>query len=101
MNTPQRKTMPDETASAADENKLPPDWMIFSALNAAWIQSPDGTIKLMAERIMTFQGLGTSAAPAERVRARLIAQSYVQVYAVLQELNATYKKTAYAERKAT
>jgi hypothetical protein len=53
----------------------------------------------MAERIKTFQALTTSAPPAERARVRLIAQSYIQVHTVLQELNATYKKTASAERK--
>lgn len=99
MTTGQRTTTRDKTAGATDEQALPPDWMIFPALNEAWIQSADGTIALMADRIKTFQALTTSAPPAERARARLIAQSYIQVHTVLQELNATYKKTASAERK--
>jgi hypothetical protein len=74
--------------------------MIFPALNEAWIQSADGTIALMAERIKTFQALPVSAPPAERARARLIAQSYTQVHAVLQELNATDRKAASAEQKS-
>ena len=99
MTTGQRTTTRDKTAGATDERALPPDWMIFPALNEAWIQSADGTIALMAERIKTFQALTTSAPLAERARVRLIAQSYIQVHTVLQELNATFKKTASAERK--
>jgi hypothetical protein len=91
--------MLDKMASTADEHTVPPDWMVFPALNAAWLQSPDGTITLMAERIETFQGLSTSAVPAERIRARIIAQSYAHIHAVLVELNNTYKKTASTERK--
>ena len=101
MTTGQRTTTHDKTAGTTDEQTLPPDWMIFPALNEAWIQSADGTIALMAERIKTFQALTTSAPPAERARVRLIAQSYIQVHTVLQELYATYKKTASAERKTT
>jgi hypothetical protein len=99
MTTTQRTTTLDKTASTADEQTLPPDWMTFPALNEAWVQSADGTIALLAERIKTFQALTTSAPPAERARARLIAQSYIQVHTVLQELNATYKKPPSAERK--
>jgi hypothetical protein len=73
--------------------------MIFPNLNEAWIQSADGIIALIAERIKTFQALAASAPPTERVRARMVAQSYIQVHAVLQELIATYKKTASPERK--
>jgi hypothetical protein len=99
MTTGQKTTTRDKTAGTPDEQMLPPDWMIFPALNEAWIQSADGTIALLAERIKTFQALTTSAPPPERARVRLIAQSYIQVHTVLQELNATYKKTASAERK--
>jgi hypothetical protein len=99
MTTGQRTTTSDKTPGTADEQTLPPDWMIFPALNEAWIQSADGTIALMAERIKTFQALTTSAHPAERARMRLIAQGYIQVHTVLQELYATYKKTASAERE--
>lgn len=97
--TGQRTTTRDKTTGTTDEQTLPPDWMIFPALNEAWIQSADGTIALMAERIKTFQALITSAPPAERARVRLIAQSYIQVHTVLQELNTTCKKTASIERK--
>jgi hypothetical protein len=100
MTTGQRTTTRDKTDGTNDEQTLPPDWMIFPALNEAWIQSASGTIALMAERIKTFQALTTSAPPAERARVRLIAQSYIQVHTVLQELNATCKKTASVERKA-
>ena len=92
--------MPVDTSETSDEHTLAPDWMIFPALSSAWDQSAEGTITLMAERIKLFQGLASSAAPQERVRARLIAQSYVQVHAVLKELNATYKKTASVQDKA-
>jgi hypothetical protein len=98
MMTPQRKVT-DKTAGSVDEQTLLPDWMMFPALNEAWIQSADGTVALMAGRIKTFQELSSSTSPAERVRARLIAQSYVHVHAVLQELSATCKKTASTERK--
>lgn len=101
MTTGQRTTTRDTTADNTDKQALPPDWMIFPALNEAWIQSADGTIALMAERLKTFQALTTSAPLAERARVRLIAQSYIQVHTVLQELYATYKKTASAERKTT
>jgi hypothetical protein len=100
MTSGQRTTTRDKTAGTTDEQTLSPDWMIFPALNEAWIQSASGTIALMAERIKTFQALTTSAPPAERARVRLIAQSYIQVHTVLQELNATCKKTASVERKA-
>ena len=98
MMTPQRKII-DKPAGSIDKQALLPDWMMFPVLNEAWIQSADGAVALMAERIKTFQELSNSTAPAERVRARLIAQSYVQVHTVLQELNATCKKTASNERK--
>ncbi|HTF63145.1 MAG TPA: hypothetical protein VK638_10585 [Edaphobacter sp.] len=100
MTIAQRTTTLDKPAGTTDEQMLPPDWMMFPTLNEAWIQSAEGTIALMAERINTFQALTSSAPPAERVRTRLIAQSYIQVHTVLQELNATYKKTASAESKA-
>ena len=93
-------TTRDKTTDNTDKQMLPPEWMIFPALNEAWIQSADGTIALMSERIKTVQSLSTSAHPAERPRVRLIAQSYIQVHTVLQEL-ATYKKTASTERKTT
>lgn len=99
MTTARRTTTLDKPAGTTDKQTLLPDWMTFPTLNEAWIQSADGTIALMAERIKTFQALTTSAPPTERARARLIAQSYLQVHAVLQELNTTYKKTASAERK--
>ena len=61
MTTGQRTTTRDKTASTTDEQTLPPDWMIFAALNEAWIQSADDTIALIAERIKTFQALATAA----------------------------------------
>jgi hypothetical protein len=100
MTTPQRTATLDKTAGTTDEQTLPPDWMMFPSLNNAWMQSAEATIALMAERFKTFQALATSAPPAERARARLIAQGYIQVHTVLQELNATYKKTASAKRKS-
>ena len=99
MTIPQRKATPEKTAGTIGEQPLPPDWMMFPALNEAWMQSAAGTIALMAERSKAFQSLAASAPPAERARARLIAQTYIQVHTVLQELNATYKKIASAERK--
>jgi hypothetical protein len=99
MTTAQRTTTRDKTAGTTDKQTLAPDWMIFPALNEAWIQSAEGAIALMAERVKTFQALTASCPPAERPRARLITQSYIQVHTVLQELNATYKKIASAERK--
>jgi hypothetical protein len=99
MTTARRTTTRDKSDDPTDNQTLPPDWMVFPTLNEAWIQSADSTIALMAERINTFHALAASAPPTERVRARLIAQSYIQVHAILQELNATYKKTASAERK--
>jgi hypothetical protein len=98
MTIPQRK-LADKKISPIDEQKLLPDWMMFPALNEAWLQSADGIVALMAERIKTFRELSSSTAPAERVKARLIVQSYVQVHVVLQELNATCKKTAATEQK--
>jgi hypothetical protein len=99
MTTARRTTTRDKSDDATDKQTLLPDWMAFPTLNEAWIQSADGTIALMAERIKTFQALTASAPPTERARARLIAQSYLQVHAVLQELNTPYKKTSSAERK--
>lgn len=99
MTTARRTTTLDKPAGTTDKQMLLPDWMTFPTLNEAWILSADGTIALMAERIKTFQALTASSPPTERARARLIAQSYLQVHAVLEELNTTYKKTASAERK--
>jgi hypothetical protein len=99
MTIQQRKAPLGKTTTSIDEQTRLPDWLMFPALNEAWMQSADGTIALMAERSKTFQELSASAPTAERARARLIAQSYVQVHSVLQELNATSKKIASAERK--
>jgi hypothetical protein len=99
MTAAQKPTTLDKAAGTAEQQTLLPDWMMFQALNEAWIQSADGTIALMAERIKTFQSLAASAPAAERARARLIAQSYIHVHNVLQELNATCKKTSSAELK--
>jgi hypothetical protein len=101
MTIRQIKATPERTAETIDERALPPDWMTFPALNEAWMHSVDGTIELMAERSKTYKALATSAPPAERARARLIAQSYIRVHAVLHELRATYKQTATAERKTS
>jgi hypothetical protein len=98
MTNPLNKPMSDRTASAINEPTLPPDWMMFPALNEAWTQSADATIALMAERIKAFKTLAASASPAELTRARLIAQSYVRVHAVLQELYSTSKHLASFER---
>jgi hypothetical protein len=98
MTIRQIKATPERTAETIDERALPPDWMTFPALNEAWMHSVDGTIELMAERSKTFQALIASSPPAERARARLIAQSYVRVHAVLLELHATHKTTTSAER---
>jgi hypothetical protein len=98
MTNPQIKATSDKTADAIGEQTLPPDWMMFPTLNEAWTQSADATIALMAERSKTYQALAASAPPAERARARLIAQSYVQVHAVLQELHSTSKRLASSER---
>jgi hypothetical protein len=99
MAAPQTKVKPDKMADTADEQNLPPDWMMFPALNEAWTKSADETIAVMAERIARYKALSISGAPAERSRARLIAQSYVQVHAVLQELNTAQKRAASAEHK--
>lgn len=99
--TPQRKTTPDTTTGTIDEQRLLPDWMMFPALNEAWMRSADGLIAHMEERSKTSQALTTSAPPAERARARLVAQSYIRVHAVLQELNDTCKKTTSTDRKTT
>jgi hypothetical protein len=89
----------EQTAGTADEQPLPPDWMMFPSLNEAWSRSVDGTIALMEVRIKTFQALCDSAPPTERARVRLILRSYIQVHAVLRELNATSEKTAPVKRK--
>jgi hypothetical protein len=99
MAAPQTKATPDKMSDTTDEQSLPPDWMMFPALNEAWTKSPDETIAVMTERIARYKALSISGAPAERSRARLIAQSYVQVHAVLQELSTTQKRAASAEHK--
>ena len=99
MATARTKATPDKSAGTTDGHDLPPEWMMFPALNEAWTRSADETIAVMAERIASYKALSASASLAERSQARLIAQSYVQVHAVLQELNAAQKKATSAERK--
>jgi hypothetical protein len=99
MATSKAKATPDKMADKTDGQNLPPDWMMFPALNEAWTKSADETIAVMTERIVRYKALSISGAPAERSRARLIAQSYVQVHAVLQELNTAQKRAASAEHK--
>lgn len=99
MATPQSKATSNKIADTTDGQNLLPEWMMFPALNEAWEKSADETIAVMTERIANYKALSISAAPAERSRARLIAQGYVQVHAVLQELNTAHKRAASAERK--
>jgi hypothetical protein len=101
MITPPRKPALNKTGDTIDDRTQLPDWMMFPSLNEAWKRSADDLITLMAERIKTFDALAASAPPAERAQARLIAQSYARVHAVLQELNATCKKTPSTERRTT
>jgi hypothetical protein len=97
MTSPHKNTTRGKAAGDIDEQMLPPDWMMFPALNEAWTQSAEATIALMAERSKVYQALATSAPSAERARARLIAQSYAQVHAVLRELHSTSQNSASPE----
>jgi hypothetical protein len=76
----------------ADNQEMLPEWLTFPVLAEAWGQSAEKTIANMADRAAYYQELSVSAPPMERVHARLIAKSYSQVHAVLQELYA--KQTA-------
>jgi hypothetical protein len=97
MISPHKKTTLDKAAGDIDEQMLPPDWMMFPALNEAWTGSAEATIALMAERSKAYQALAASAPPAERARARLIAQGYLHVHVVLRELHSTSKGSASSD----
>ncbi|MBB6142588.1 hypothetical protein HNQ77_000526 [Silvibacterium bohemicum] len=97
--TSSKKT--NETTDSADESHTPPDWMMFPALNEAWIKSADEVIDLMAERVSSYEVIGLSGAPAERSKARLIAQSYAQVHSVLKELKASQENAVSGKGRTT
>ena len=95
------KKTTNETANSVDESHTPPDWMMFPALNEAWMKSADEVIALMAKRISSYQAIGLTASPAERSKARLIAQSYAQVHSVLKELKARQENAASGKGRTT
>ena len=70
------------------------DWLTFPFLNEAWAKSPERTIAHIAERAADYKTRSGSGGPAERVRARLIATTYLRVHSVLEELLATQKAQA-------
>lgn len=75
-----------------------PDWLTFPVLADAWAESPEKTIAHMAERAADYRKRSDSGSPAERVRARLIATTYLHVHSVLKELH-TIEQAAARERK--
>jgi hypothetical protein len=62
------------------------EWLTFPALAEVWAHSPEKTIAHLADRAAHYKSLSESAAPADRVRDRLIAVSYERVHALLEEL---------------
>jgi hypothetical protein len=74
----------------ANKNRGPhalADWLTFPVLTDAWAESPEKTIAHMAERAADYRKRSDSGSPAERVRARLIATTYLRVNSVLKELH--------------
>ena len=74
------------------------DWLTFPVLANAWAESPEKTIANMAERAADYRKRSDSGSPAERVRTRLIATTYLRVHSVLKELH-TMQQAAARERK--
>lgn len=62
------------------------EWMTFPVLATAWARFPDKTIARMAAAAAHFQSRSGSGSPAERMRARLIANAYMRVQSLLEEL---------------
>jgi hypothetical protein len=63
-----------------------PDWMTFPTLAEVFVQSPRNTIACLAAKHKEYQSLETAGPAADRVRARLISDSYARTCALLKEL---------------
>jgi hypothetical protein len=72
-------------------------WLTFPVLAEAWAESPEKTIAHIAERAADYSKRSGTGSPAERVRARLIAATYLRVQSVLAELR-TRQQTAEHEK---
>lgn len=74
------------------------DWLTLPVLTVAWAESPERTIAHMAERAADYRKRSNSGGPAERVRSRLIATTYLRVHSVLEELH-TIEQAAARKKK--
>lgn len=63
-----------------------PDWMTFPVLASVFDPSPLEAIAYLTAKQKEYQTQLASAIAADRVRARLIAESYARTSALLQEL---------------
>jgi hypothetical protein len=70
----------------AESAAVPPDWMKFPTLSAAFEPAPSQTIAYLATKQQEYQSLETTGAANDRVRARLIAAGYGRTCALLLEL---------------
>jgi len=76
-----------------------PDWMKFPTLAEVFDQSPSKTIACLTAKHKEYQSLEATGTAADRVRARLIATSYVRTCTLLQELEAA--QTEINKKQAT
>jgi len=71
---------------AGSSSATVPDWMNFPTLVEVFRASPSETIAHLAARRNEYEAQSTTGKAADRVRNRLIYQSYARTSELLQEL---------------
>lgn len=88
---PTDKNSSDKTTARAKAAAAQAEWLKFPTLAEVFEHSPSATIEHLNARHKEYQSLEGSGAPADRVRARLIATSYARTSELLKELEAAIK----------
>jgi hypothetical protein len=93
--------MTKENKSNMTETSSPglPDWMVFPTLAEVFDPTPSEAIAHMTARHKEYQSRAATGSASDRVRDRLIAESYAHTYRLLQNLEE--QRQGFLKKEAT